>query len=72
MMMDIEHRHGSQKPVIKKALVELDEKPFKTFAAKRDLWAEKTCFIVPGAIQYWGPQEVCDQTTITLKLEHEK
>ena len=72
MMMDLEHRHGSQKPVIKKALVELDGKPFKTFASKRDLWAEKTCFIVPGSIQYWGPQEVCDQPTITLRLEHEK
>jgi pyrophosphate--fructose-6-phosphate 1-phosphotransferase len=72
MMMDLEHRHGTQKPVIKKALVELDGKPFKTFTSKRDLWAEKTCFIVPGSIQYWGPQEVCDQPTITLKLEHEK
>jgi len=72
MMMDLEHRHGAQKPVIKKALVELDGKPFKTFASKRDLWAEKTCFLFPGAIQYWGPQEVCDQTSVTLKLEHEK
>jgi pyrophosphate--fructose-6-phosphate 1-phosphotransferase len=72
MMMDMEHRHGSQKPVIKKALVELDGKPFKTFAASRDLWAEKTCFMFPGAIQYFGPSEVCDQTSITLKLEHEK
>jgi pyrophosphate--fructose-6-phosphate 1-phosphotransferase len=72
MMMNLEHRHGSKKPVIKKALVELDGKPFKTFAANRNLWAEKTCFIFPGAIQYYGPQEVCDQPPITLKLEHEK
>jgi pyrophosphate--fructose-6-phosphate 1-phosphotransferase len=72
MMMNLEHRHGSKKPVIKKALVELDGKPFKTFAASRDLWAEKTCFMVPGAIQYYGPPEVCDQPSITLRLEHEK
>jgi pyrophosphate--fructose-6-phosphate 1-phosphotransferase len=72
MMMNLEQRHGSKKPVIKKALVELDGKPFKTFAANRSLWAEKTCFLFPGAIQYYGPQEVCDQPSITLKLEHEK
>ena len=72
MMMDIEHRHGTKKPVIKKALVELDGKPFKKFAAIRDHWAEKTSFLFPGAIQYYGPPEVCDQPSITLKLEHEK
>jgi pyrophosphate--fructose-6-phosphate 1-phosphotransferase len=72
MMMNLEQRHGSKKPVIKKALVELDGKPFKKFLANRDLWAEKTCFMFPGAIQYFGPPEVCDQPSITLKLEHEK
>jgi pyrophosphate--fructose-6-phosphate 1-phosphotransferase len=72
MMMDLEHRHGAQKPVIKKALVELDGKPFKKFVSLRDQWAEKTCFLFPGAIQYYGPPEVCDQPSITLKIEHEK
>jgi pyrophosphate--fructose-6-phosphate 1-phosphotransferase len=72
MMMDFEHRHGSRKPVIKKALVELNGKPFKTFEKERGLWAEKTCFLYPGAIQYFGPSEVCDAPTITLRLEHEK
>ena len=71
MMMNLEQRHGSKKPVIKKALVELDGKPFKTFASKRDEWAVKTCFCVPGAIQYFGPPEVCDAPTMTLKYEHE-
>jgi pyrophosphate--fructose-6-phosphate 1-phosphotransferase len=70
MMMDFEHRHGSRKPVIKKALVDLDGRPFKTFAEKRTVWAEKTCFLYPGAIQYFGPPEVCDFATVTLKLEH--
>jgi len=72
MMMNMEQRHGSKKPVIRKALVELEGNPFKTFAAKRAEWAEKTCFLFPGAIQYYGPGEVCDQPTKTLKLEHNK
>ena len=72
MMMNMEQRHGSKKPVIRKALVELEGNPFKTFAAKRAEWAEKTCFLFPGAIQYYGPSEVCDQSTKTLKLEHNK
>ncbi|MDR2048062.1 MAG: diphosphate--fructose-6-phosphate 1-phosphotransferase, partial [Treponema sp.] len=71
MMMNMEKRHGASKPVIKKALVELEGRPFKTFAASRTEWAEKTCFRFPGAIQYYGPPEVCDQPTSTLKLEHE-
>jgi len=68
--MNLEQRHGSKKPVIKKALVELNGKPFKTFEEKRGTWAEKTCFLVPGAIQYFGPFEVCDIPTVTLRLEH--
>jgi pyrophosphate--fructose-6-phosphate 1-phosphotransferase len=72
MMMNLEQRHGSKKPVIKKALVDLNGKPFKTFESKRDEWAGKTCFLVPGAIQYFGPPEVCDRPTVTLGLEHEK
>ncbi|MCL2763185.1 MAG: diphosphate--fructose-6-phosphate 1-phosphotransferase [Treponema sp.] len=69
MMMNIERRHGEEKPVIKKALVALDGAPFKTFKSKRATWAVDTCFRVPGAIQYFGPPEVCDQPTVTLKLE---
>jgi len=68
-MMNIERRHGEDKPVIRKALVELDGKPFKYFEANRDKWAIETCFTYPGAIQYYGPSEVCDLTTKTLALE---
>ena len=68
-MMNIERRHGEDKPVIKKALVELDGKPFKYFEAHRKEWSENTCFVYPGAIQYYGPTEVCDITTVTLALE---
>lgn len=71
MMMNMEQRHGSMKPVIKKALVELDGKPFKTFAAKRDEWAVKTSYMSPGSIQYFGPDEVCNMPTVTLTLEQE-
>ncbi len=69
MMMNMEQRHGERKPVIRKALVELDGIPFKTFAAQRDKWAVETMYKFPGAIQYYGPSEICDEPTITLKLE---
>jgi pyrophosphate--fructose-6-phosphate 1-phosphotransferase len=71
MMMNIEQRHGKPKPVIKKALVELDGKPFKTFTAHRESWALESAYLFPGAIQYYGPPEVCDQPTKTLILEQE-
>ena len=71
MMMNMEQRHGTKKPVIRKALVELDGKPFKEFASHRDEWKIKTSYTFPGAIQYFGPSEVCDQTTKTIKLERE-
>ena len=68
-MMNMERRNGEDKPVIRKALVELDGKPFKFFEANREKWAVETCFTFPGAIQYYGPSEVCDLTTRTLALE---
>lgn len=69
MMMNMEKRNGEMKPVIRKALVELDGAPFKAWAAKRDELAVKTEYVYPGPIQYWGPTEVCDQSTKTLELE---
>ena len=71
-MMNVERRHGEDKPVIKKALVELDGAPFKFFEANREEWSENTCFVDPGASQYYGPAEVCDITTVTLALEQAK
>jgi len=68
-MMNIERRNGKDKPVIRKALVELDGAPFKFFAERRAEWAVETCYVYPGAIQYFGPAEVCDVTTRTLALE---
>ena len=71
MMMNMEKRNGEMKPVIRKALVELDGKPYKYFVAHRTKWARETEFVYPGPIQYFGPSEVCDQPTKTLQLEHE-
>ena len=72
MMMNIERRNGANKPVIRKALVELEGAPFKFFAAHREEWAKQTAYVYPGPIQYWGPTEVCDQCTKTLALEQAK
>lgn len=71
MMMNMERRNGKMKPVIQKALVNLDGAPFRKFAEQRDDWAVNTCYVYPGPIQYFGPSEVCDQPTLTLKYEHQ-
>ena len=72
MMMNMEKRHGAMKPVIQKALVDLNGKPFAKLVANRDEWAISTNYIYPGPIQYFGPTEVCDQPTHTLRLEQMK
>ncbi len=72
MMMNMERRAGKMKPVIRKALVDLNGKPFKTFAAQRNRWAHETAYLYPGPIQYWGPTEVCDRPSMTLALEQSK
>jgi pyrophosphate--fructose-6-phosphate 1-phosphotransferase len=69
MMMNVERRHGADKPVIRKALVELDAKPFKAFAKKRGEWAKADAYLFPGSIQYWGPSKVANMVTETLMLE---
>ena len=71
MMMNMERRHGEMKPVIKKALVELDGPVFKKLEENREDWALNDRYLFPGAIQYFGPSSVCDITTVTLQLESE-
>ena len=71
-LMDMELRSGEKKPVIKKTVIDLNGKPFKTFAAQRDRWAVETAYIFPGPVQYFGPPELCDIPSKTLLLEHEK
>ncbi len=72
MMMNMERRHGKEKPVIQKALVDLKGKPFKAFAALREKWALEDDFTSPGPIQFWGPSEVADSVPETLRLERGK
>ncbi|MDR1860965.1 MAG: diphosphate--fructose-6-phosphate 1-phosphotransferase [Bacteroidales bacterium] len=72
MMMNMEIRQGEEKPVIQKALVDLNGKPFAYFKEHRDTWAKETSYVYPGPIQYFGPTETCDRTTITLELEKGK
>lgn len=70
MMLNMERRNGKMKPVIRKALVDLDGAPFKKFVEHRDECKRNTCFVYPGPVQYWGPTEVCDRETRTLALEN--
>jgi len=71
MMMNMEKRNGKMKPVIQKALVDLNGKPFQYLEAHRADWADADMdYIYPGPIQYYGPTEVCDQPTHTLLLEN--
>lgn len=72
MMMNMEKRHGVMKPVIQKALVDLNGPVFKAFEQRREKWALNDCYVFPGAIQYFGPCDVCDVTTLTLQLEQQK
>ena len=72
MMMNMERRHGADKPVIQKALVKLDDAPFQYFASQRELWAQTESYSYPGPIQYWGPSEVADSTTVTIQLEQNR
>ena len=70
MMMNMEKRHGEMKAVIQKALVKLDGPVFKELEEHREDWAMNDRYLFPGAIQYFGPSEVCDLTSVTLQLEH--
>ena len=72
MMMNMERRHGHMKPVIRKALVELDGAPFLKFVKERENWKIGTCYTYPGPIQYFGPAEVCDQPSLTLVYEQKR
>jgi len=70
MMMNMERRHGEDKPVIQKALVKHEAGPFLNFVKNRVMWSVETDYLYPGPIQYFGPSEVCDLFTKTLELEH--
>ncbi|RID45510.1 hypothetical protein BRARA_I02236 [Brassica rapa] len=67
-LMDVERRHGKFKPVIKKAMVELEGAPFKKFASQREEWALKNRYISPGPIQFKGPGSDAINHTLLLEL----
>ncbi|MBK6879945.1 MAG: diphosphate--fructose-6-phosphate 1-phosphotransferase [Elusimicrobia bacterium] len=69
MMMNMERRKGKDKPVIQKALVVLNGRPFGALAAARAAWAKNDDYVFPGPIQYFGPAAVTDVPTQTLLLE---
>lgn len=68
-MMQIETRKGKQAPVIAKALVRLEDEPFRVFASTRERWEIEDDYVYPGAIQYFGPTEVTDRPPVSLTLE---
>lgn len=72
MMMNMERRNGEMKPVIQKALVNLNGRPYLKFASMRETLALNTLYQYPGPIQYFGPSEICDRPSMTLLLEHNK
>ncbi|CAB4306104.1 unnamed protein product [Prunus armeniaca] len=67
-LMDVERRHGKFKPVIKKAMVELEGAPFKKFASLRNDWAINNRYISPGPIQFHGPASNALSHTLLLEL----
>jgi hypothetical protein len=69
-MMAVERRKGREVPVIRKALVDLDGRPFQEFAKSRERWALNNEYQYPGPIQYYGPAEVCDRRAKVLELEY--
>ena len=71
-LMNIETRKGKKIAVIKKSLVQMNGAPFQAFVSARERWEIEDDYVYPGAIQYFGPAEVCDVTTKTLLLEREK
>ena len=68
-LMQMETRKGQPTPVIAKALVDLDGAPFGEFAKYREVWKAEDSYVYPGPIQYFGPEDITDRTTLTLQLE---
>lgn len=67
-LMDVERRHGKFKPVIKKAMVELQGAPFKKLASMREEWALRNHYSNPGPLQFEGPTSNVTNHTLMLEL----
>lgn len=68
-MMDLEQRSGKLKPVIRKALVELEGAPYRQFAQEREQWKGSESYLSPGPLQFFGPAEIVERRPLTLQLE---
>lgn len=68
-LMHMEERNGKPRAVIKKALVDLEGKPFQTFSSHREKWKKEDDFRSIGPLQFFGPSELAESRTMTLSLE---
>lgn len=68
-LLHLEERNGKVKPVVKKALVDLNGAPFKVLEVLRPIWAHTDCYKAVGPIQFDGAHEVCDSRPLTLQYE---
>lgn len=66
MLMRMEMRKGKRKPVIEKALVDLNSKQFQEFVKQRGSWMFEDHYRFPGPIQFFGDRALTDTTPLTL------
>jgi pyrophosphate--fructose-6-phosphate 1-phosphotransferase len=69
-LMDMEERRGKLRPVIQKALVDLQGAPFKAFAHQRFSWEMADLPRQIGPIQFFGPEAIRHASLLTLQLEY--
>lgn len=67
-LFTLEERKGKTKPVIQKALVDLEGKPFLEFKKHREKWKLEDDYVYPGPIQFFGPEELTDSVSLSLSL----
>lgn len=65
-LMRFEQRHGEQKPVVQKVLVDLNSYAFQQFKKVRSEWALEDDYCYPGPIQFFGPSEISNNTLISF------
>ena len=66
VLMNLEKRKGKDKPVIRKALVDLSGSTFKTFSRNRIKWMFDDHYAYPGPIQFDGDPVITDQVPKSL------
>ena len=70
-LMHMQARKGVEKPVIQKALVDLQGKAFNYLRSHREKWIVEDAYLFPGPIQFFGPSSLCDSVPLSLSLENE-